>query len=330
MDESLLLQIKHIYYPLISAVGVPVNLVAIVILYRGKCGLSQCITSYLLGMAASDLLVVITDPLLRWSASIYFANSFIFITPVCIVIYFSAVAATVVSVWLTVAFTVDRFVAICCEKLKTKYCTKKTATVVIATVSLLGCLESVPWCFVKEPEYVINNVPWNCVTKQSFHTSPGWAALEMIHYILTPCIPFFLIFVFNVLTVRHISVASKVRRGLRSKSYTDEHNDPEMKSRRKSVILLLSISGSFILLWVLHIAHIIYRRIADMLTYYTYTDPNFTIYRISKMLQVLSTCTNTGIYVVTQSKFREELKNGVKYPFNLIVKHLSTVTQKHL
>ncbi|XP_048476532.1 probable G-protein coupled receptor 139 [Rhincodon typus] len=329
MGDSLLLQIRCIYYPLISAVGVDVNLVAIVILYRGKCGLSQCITCYLVAMAASDLFVVITDPLLRWSASIYFADSSIFVTSVCIVIYFSAMAAIVVSVWLTVAFTMDRFVAICCEELKTKYCTKKTATVVIAMVSLLGCLESVPCCFVKEPEYVIGNVPWNCVTKKSLYTSPGWAALEMIHYILTPCIPF-LILLLNVLTVRHISVANKIRRGLRGKSCIDEHKDPEMESRRKSIILLLSISGSFILLWVLHMVYIIYWRIADMLTYYTYTDPNFTINCTSKMLQVLSTCTNMGIYVVTQSKFREELKNGVKYPFNLIVKHLSTVTRTHL
>ncbi|XP_067882718.1 probable G-protein coupled receptor 139, partial [Heterodontus francisci] len=312
-------QIEDIYYPVIAAIGVAVNLVAIVILSRGKCGLSKCITVHLVGMAVSDLLVVITNPILYWIVLIYFPYSFLRITPVCSLITVLLSASTVVSVWLTVTFTFDRFVAICCEKLKTKYCSEKRASVVVGTVSVLGCLESLPWYFTAEKQYIIDNVPMGCVTKLSFFTSPIWGAFELFDRILTPCVPVFLILLLNVLTVRRILFSSKVRRGFRRHSNAENHKDPEMENRRKSIILLFSISGSFILFWVTRVVYNIYRRIVDIYYYSSDTDPLFITEQTSKMLQILSSCTNTCIYIVTQTKFRQELKKGVKYPLNLDV-----------
>ncbi|XP_067827288.1 probable G-protein coupled receptor 139 [Heptranchias perlo] len=320
MEYPVMFQIERIYYPVLATVGVPVNLVTILILSRGRCGLSKCISRYLMGMAAADLLVVFTDPILRWINVIYFPDSFLDITPVCSLINFLGSATVMVSVWLTIAFTFDRFVAICCEKLKTAYCTERTAAVVLGTVSALGCLESVPWYFVNEPVYVIDNIPWYCATKSSFRTSPAWAAFDMFHLILTPFIPFFLILLLNVLTVRRILAASRVRRGLRGRSNGENHRDPEMENRKKSIILLFSISGTFILLWVTRVVFYIYVRITNTRYYYSYSDPVYITEHTAKMLQLLSSCTNTCIYVLTQSKFREELKNAVKYPLNLIIK----------
>ncbi|XP_067837661.1 probable G-protein coupled receptor 139 [Heptranchias perlo] len=319
MGYPVIIQIQAIYYPVLAAIGVPVNLVAIVILSRGKCGLSKCISVYLVAMAVADLLVVIADPMLRWIGEMYFPISFMRITPVCSLVYFLVFATTEVSVWLTVAFTFDRFVAICCEKLKTKYCTERTAAVVLGTVSVLACLESVPWYFAIEAVYIIDNFPWNCLVKPIFYTSPAWAAFDMLHRILTPCLPFLLILLFNSLTVRHILATSRVRRGLRGRSNGENHKDPEMENRKKSIILLFSISGSFILFWLTLVVFYIYRRITKVY-HYSVNDPLFITEYTANMLQILSSCTNTCIYVLTQTKFREELKNAVKYPFNLIVK----------
>ncbi|XP_067870060.1 G-protein coupled receptor 15-like [Heterodontus francisci] len=271
-------------------------------------------------MAVADLLVVIIDPILIWIVSNYFRDSFLRITPVCSLIIFLSAAATVVSVWLTVTFTFDRFVAICCGKLKTKYCTGKTAALIVGTVSVLGCLVSLPWFFTREQQAIIDNVPMGCATKLSFYISPAWAAFQLLHLILAPCAPFFLIFLLNVLTVRCILVSSKIRRGFRGHSNGQNHKDPEMENRRKSIILLFSISGSFMLLWVTWVLYNIYARIADVRHYHSYTDPRFITDHTSKMLQLLSSCTNTCIYVVSQTKFRDELKHAVKYPLNLIVK----------
>ncbi|XP_072123008.1 G-protein coupled receptor 15-like [Mobula birostris] len=294
------------------------NLAVIVILSRGKCGLSKCISYYLVSMAASDLLVVITGVILNKIVGIYFPGSIMSITPICsskvVLIY----ASMDISVWLTVAFTFDRFVAICCGKLKTRYCTDKAAVAVVGTVFTLGCLQNILWYFKFEPMYVINGTPWHCQTKASFYTSTLWIIYSAFNYIATPFLPFFLIVLLNVLTVRFIIVASKARKALRRHN----HNDPEMQNRKRSIVLLFAISGSFVLLWMIFIVHFLYYRITNTLTYTGYDDPVFILQEVGYMLSLLSCCTNTCIYAATQQKFREELKNLLKYPFKQIITFL--------
>ncbi|XP_059507747.1 probable G-protein coupled receptor 139 [Stegostoma tigrinum] len=309
-----LADVEFIYCPVLGAIGVPINLMAIIILSRRTCGLSKCVNRYLVAMAAADLLVVFTDVMLRWF-TIYFPISFLDITFVCSLIEVLMFATTVCSVWLTVAFTFDRFVALCCKKLRTKYCTEKTALVVVATVSVLGCLESIPWFFKYRAKYTFNNLEWFCIKKADYYTSIFWTVYVLLHRFLTPLVPFLLIVLFNILTVRHIFMASKARRRLWMETEREGPGDPEMERRRKSIILLFSISGSFILLWMTNVTCFIHQRIAFV---YGSSPPSPTMGTIGYLLQLLSTCTNTCIYTVTQSQFREQLKTVVKYPFSLI------------
>ncbi|XP_067870089.1 probable G-protein coupled receptor 139 [Heterodontus francisci] len=311
-----------IYYPVLAAIGVPANLAVIVILSRERCGLSRCITYYLMSMAVTDLLVMITVVILNRVVGIYFPLSFLFITPICsfrIALNYAIIDS---SVWLTVAFTFDRFVAICCQKLKIKYCTEKTAARVIGIVSTLSCLIYTFLYFIYEPLYIINNTPWFCSIKVIFYTSPAWTAYDWIRHISTPCLPFILILLLNALTVRHILMASRARRRLRAHSHVETQSDPEMEKRRKSIVLLFAISGSFILLYLLLVINFLYVRIAK-LNYFSgsnFNKSNFVLDQCGYMLQLLSSCINPFIYAGTQSKFREELKNGVKYPLTLILK----------
>ncbi|XP_072447412.1 probable G-protein coupled receptor 139 [Chiloscyllium punctatum] len=301
-------------FPSVSLSSLTDNLVVIVTLARGKCGLSKCVTHYLVGMAVADFLVVVFDAILWCTVPIYLPHSFLNITPVCSLVVTLGSAATVVSVWLTVTFTADRFVAICCEKLQTQFCTERNAAAFLGTVTILGTLESLPRYFIYDAHYLIDNIPWGCAPKPSFFSSPAWATFEVLNYILTPCAPFFLI-LFNVLTVRQILASSRIRRGLYGQRNGEKHKDAEMENRRKSIALLFSISGSFVLLWVTQVVYNIYARITDIQYYSSYTDPHFITDHTAKMLQVLSSCTNTCIYVVVQAKFREELKNAITYPF---------------
>ncbi|XP_048476010.1 probable G-protein coupled receptor 139 [Rhincodon typus] len=314
-------QIEDVFFPLISAIGVPVNLLALVILSRGKCGLSKCVTQYLIGMAVADFLVVVFDAIFSITVPIHFPHSFVKITPVCSTFSALGSAVTVISVWLTVIFTFDRFVPICNERLKTKFCTQRTAAAFLGTVIVLGCLESLPWYFTFEPRYFIDNIPWGCTHKLSYFSSPAWGALEMTSYILTPCVPFFLILLFNVLTVRRILVSSQICRGLRGQRIREKNEDVEMQNWWKSIALLFSISSSFVLLWATQLFYNIHARITDVRFYYdSDADSHFITDRTAKMLQVLSSCTNTCIYAVIQDKFGKELKNVMIYPFKRIIK----------
>uniref|UniRef100_UPI00398ED347 probable G-protein coupled receptor 139 n=1 Tax=Pristiophorus japonicus TaxID=55135 RepID=UPI00398ED347 len=316
MGYPLIYRIERIYYPMLAVFGVTVNMVAIVILSRGKCGLSKCITRYLVGMAAADLFVVVTDVILNRINIMYFPVNFLSITPVCSVLVVLCIAFIDCSVWFTVAFTFDRFIAICCQKLRTKYCTQRTATVVLGAVCVVSPIRCIPFYFTFQPKIIIDQVPWFCFSNESFYNSPFWSAYEWIDSIITPLVPICLIVSFNALTVRHIIAANRIRRGLRNNG--QDQNDQKMENRKKSMILLFTLSGNFILLWMIYVVYSLNWLVEN----YNYIDKylNTPLYRVQQvgfMLQLLSACTNTCIYGLTQTKFREELKSAMKYLFTL-------------
>ncbi|XP_067883193.1 probable G-protein coupled receptor 139 [Heterodontus francisci] len=297
-----------------------INLVTISILSRKKCGLSKCVTFYLVAMAAADLLVVIFDLILRHIPIVYLKH-FLFLKysiPVCNIHAALLFAATDCSVWFTVTFTFDRFVAICRQKLKTKYCTRKTSAIVLGTVTVLSCLKNISRYFMLSGQYGLRNEPWFCFATTSVLYSQFWTIIEFLHYILTPFVPFLVILVLNVLTVRHIVVSSRAHRRLRAHSSGESSRDSEMESRRKSIILLLVISANFILLWAVLMVYSIWNRMWYLGNGSEYI-PVF-LQEIGFMLQLLSCCTNTCISAVTQNQFREQLKTVLKYPFSPIIK----------
>ncbi|XP_032882304.1 probable G-protein coupled receptor 139 [Amblyraja radiata] len=256
-------------------------------------------------MAVADLLVVVFQVIL-----INLISGFP--PPKCNIIYSAGYMSVACSVWLTVAFTFDRTVAICFEKLKTRYCTEKGAAIVIAVVSLLSVLTNIPWYFTYRSH--------SCSPSFEFAYSPVWAVFDWGHRILTPIVPFVLILLLNAVTVRHILMASVVRRKLRGQQSGERKDDPEIKNRRRSVILLSTISASFILLWVTRVVSLSILQITGR--YVARFVSDVVVDRIGTMLQLFSSCTNMFIYAVTQRKFREEVTNIVNYPFKAILKFI--------
>ncbi|XP_069797415.1 probable G-protein coupled receptor 139 isoform X1 [Narcine bancroftii] len=311
--------IQVIYYPILAMTALPVISVTIKILSRGNCGLSKNVTLYLLAMAAADLLIVIFDLIMRQIPIAYrYYFRFLKSIPLCNIHAVLVYTVTDWSVWNTVAFTFDRFVAICYQKMKRNYCTEKTATFVLGTVSVLSFSKNIFWYFMFTGEYFTDNTPWFCLTREGVRTSENWATATFVHHIFTPAIPFVLILLLNGLTVRHILVTSRVRRRLRGASSRESFRDPEMESRRKSVTLLYAISANFILLWSLFTGYFIWVQL-----YYVrvvFVSPAIFVQDLGFMLQLLSCCTNTALYTITQKKLREQLKELVKSSISRVVK----------
>ncbi|XP_062895981.1 probable G-protein coupled receptor 139 [Mobula hypostoma] len=315
--------IRHVsivFYPILAAFGVPANLLTMVVLFRGNCGLSKCISLYMAFMAMADLLVMIVSVIAYHIVMYQFPKSFLSYTSVCkFVLYFNSTSLQT-SVWYTVLFTADRFVAICFQKLKMKYCTARTAVAGIITVSLLMHLQNVPYLLEYKPVRVVNGIQWGSQPSSWFLTSLVGVAFSFLQSILTVILPFVLITLFNCLTVRRILLASKLRRGLRGHS-SQTQKDPKMESRRKSIILLFSVSGSFILLWLTAAVSFLTTRLTATAHYDgDYTDSAYVATEAGDMLMYLSSCTNACIYTATQAKFREELRLVLKYPWTLFLK----------
>ncbi|XP_007902368.1 probable G-protein coupled receptor 139 [Callorhinchus milii] len=293
--------------------------VTIVILAQGMCGLSKCVNRYLVAMAISDLLVIFIGVILRRTFLLHLPYLPLFHTPVCSLNLTLRFFIIDISVWLTVAFTFDRFIAICCTKLKTKYCTEWTARLMIWAICTFLCVENIPVYFVYQPQLIVNGQPWYCTIKPSFYVFPAWRVFGWLNIILNPLLPFILILLFNTLTIRHVLVASRVRQGLRGSA---KGRDEEMESRRKSIILLFTISGSYVLLWLTFMVIFMYSMVTETQPLQSDYNSPFTIAEhVGYMLQLLSSCTNTVIYGVTQTQFRQRLKYIFSYPITRLLGH---------
>ncbi|XP_059505430.1 probable G-protein coupled receptor 139 isoform X3 [Stegostoma tigrinum] len=211
--------------------GMEVNVVTIYVLLYKDCGLSPCVRRYLGAMAVADLLVIILDLTLRQIPVVYREQFYFLVSiPVCNIHAALLYAATDCSVWFTVTFTFDRFVAICCQKLKSKYCSEKMAAVVMGTVTVLSCLKNILLYFMFTARFWLANLPWFCFVTNNVYFSLFWVTIEFLHHILNPTLPFLLILLLNVFTVRHILVTSRARRRLRTHTNGDDQCDTEMRN----------------------------------------------------------------------------------------------------
>ncbi|XP_067835729.1 probable G-protein coupled receptor 139 [Heptranchias perlo] len=322
-DYVLILKIQCYFYYILAVIGIPANLVTIAILCRGKCGLFKALTLHLLTIALSDLMViafsVIFDKIIYFNVSLTF-----FSTPVCNFNQFMKSAFIDCSVWSTVAFTFDLFMAVCHQGLKAKYCTVRTAATVLGAIWVVSILRNIPEYIKYEPLVTMDYQIWGCRVKRGFGHLAGWAIFDWLQHILTPLIPYVSILLFNCLTVKHILAASSVRKRLRSQTINNgvgqNGNDAEVENRRKSIFLLFTISASFILLWMAKVINFILDRLAKV--YYNPADfshPLAILQQTGTMLMLLTSCVHTFIYVLTQTKFRREMLTGLTFPFTVIV-----------
>ncbi|XP_020386932.2 probable G-protein coupled receptor 139 [Rhincodon typus] len=294
----------------------------VLIISHGKCGLSQGIARYMMAMATADLTVLIFNVIVNQIIRNHFPGSPLNYTPICRLNVFLQGLSLQLSIWFTIAFTFDRFVAICCHRLKARYCTERTANVVISTVSFLNIMVNIPLPFRYEPAYVLNGVQWGCRTITSYHTSLGWAAHRWVTNISNMFLPIPLLLLLNSLTAQHILVASRARRALKGSSSDGAGKmgeDSELKSRRTSIILLFTISGCFVMLsmpiTVIHICVGVTQTVD-----FQGSKSLYLAIRATFLMMCTSSCTNTCIYALTQRRFRQEMKNLVKSPYSLLCK----------
>ncbi|XP_067865073.1 probable G-protein coupled receptor 139 [Heterodontus francisci] len=303
------------------------NLMTAVILSRGKCGLSRGITRYMVAMAISDLLVMIFLVLLYQIFSYHFPSSFLSLTAICPSYAYLRIVTLDYSVWLTVSFTFDRFISICCQKLRLRYCTERTAAVVIVSMFVLSCLKFIPYLFMYESKFMMDNLWWGCKIKTVFFTSAGWVTFAWICSLSVSFLPFILILLLNGLTVKHILAASRVRRVLKGLGSGQNQSDSEMENRQKSIILLFAVSGSYILLWMTGTVTFICTRITFDALEQNLTSPGYIASDVGRLLILMNSCANTCIYGLTQSKFREEVKKAVKYLLTRVTKLMNLKLQ---
>ncbi|XP_055486395.1 probable G-protein coupled receptor 139, partial [Leucoraja erinacea] len=289
MGRAPILYVNEIIYPILAAFGIPANILAAAVLYRGKCGLSKGITRYMVAMAISDLLVLIVHVLVREIYMYYVPNSFLSLSAICPSNIYLRVVTLDYSVWLTMSFTFDRFVSICCPKLRLAYCTDRTAVTVIVSLCALSCFKYIPFHFMYVPRFTVDSEEWGCRPKRAFFISSWWTVFSWMCSICLPFLPFLLILLFNGLTARNIIAANRVRRRLKAMG----GKGTGAENRRKSIVLLFTVSGAFILLWTTVAVTFICTRVTVNFMGGDHSSPSYIANDVGVLLMHISSCANT-------------------------------------
>ncbi|XP_035511820.1 probable G-protein coupled receptor 139 [Morone saxatilis] len=310
--EDMSLQKKHwmvtlqeVFYPALAAVGIPSNTITFLIILRRNCMLSRSSTFYLMAISVADNLVLIFIVVLELSVKYHQQEPFWSYEPWCNLRDIFNYGAYNASTWLVVVFTVERFIAIHTWKMKTKICTPRCAAWTITAVFLFSHIFAIPYYWSNASVYADNQT--RCIYKPEA-PSHFIHALVWCQTVQAYVLPFLIILTLNGLTLRLISHCNRVHI---TADLTSRVNKvmPLLRSRkRKSVVLLVTVSMSFMLLSVTRAITQIILRTTHMYTL-DRNDYNLQINiaaDIGTMLSLSNAAANMYLYVCTQSKFRQE------------------------
>ncbi|XP_053566957.1 probable G-protein coupled receptor 139 [Bombina bombina] len=321
MEEPWIRSMQRLFYPIISVFGLPVSLVTIAVLWRGNLDMSKSIIYYLISLAVANFLLILVVTVFRDIYYFYVDITLWWPEPSCGVsnwIYFTCVYSLT---WLTVAFTFDRYVILCCMKLKLRYCKPTVSRWVIIGVYVCAFLVAMPtfWMYVPvrtiQPDGTYFHI---CSLHRNLSMIPFLSAYDHIQTTVWIAFPLLSLVLTNGLTVWHITITTKLRKGLKSGKEVD---DPELARRKKSVTLLAMITISFLVHWLPKM----FIKVIERFTYppvnrYDFYHPVNVVRMLSNMLIVLSSFTNICFYSFTITKFREELIRGTKSTLAFVYK----------
>ena len=297
----------------------PANIITFLIFWRRNCMLSRSSTFYLMAISVADILVLVFIVVLELTVKYHQQEPFWSIQPWCSLRDIFSYGANNASTWLVVAFTAERFVAIHTWNIKIRLCNSRSALWIITTIFLLSHLLAIPYYWSNASVAISkdNQTRWVCIYR---YEAPSHFvhALVWAQTLLTYVLPFLIILSLNGLTVRQISLSNRVHitTGLASGVY---RVTPLLRSRkRRSVVLLMTVSMSFVLLSVTRsITQIILRTTH----YYGQDRNNYTLQiniaaDIGSMLSLSNAAVNMYLYACTQARFRQEYIAYVQQVFS--------------
>ncbi|XP_013790874.1 FMRFamide receptor-like [Limulus polyphemus] len=232
--------IQRVFVPIISFVGVVGNLLTIAIMTRRHMRSST--NNYLTGLAISDMLYLVCILILsiaHYSGMTDFHHiNYWRLWPYTLLL---TDACSNTSVWLTVTFTIERYIAVC-HPIKGKvYCTESRAKKVVITVALICCCLTLPtpfeWTVIEVTEPLTNKT-----TVQPTFSELGMNILyRNVYYWLCVSlfvfIPLILLTVFNFFLIRSVR-ASKIQRNTMTRR---RNNRNYSRQESKITIMLIAV-----------------------------------------------------------------------------------------
>ncbi|XP_063810913.1 probable G-protein coupled receptor 139 [Pseudophryne corroboree] len=316
MEEPWIRTLQRLFYPIMCVFGIPASLVTMAVLWRGSLDMTKSIVYYLVALALANLLLILVVTIFRDIFYFYVDITLWWPQPSCGVsnwIYFTCVYSLT---WLTVAFSVDRYVIVCCMKLKLRFCKPSVTRWVIVGVYVGAFLVAMPtfWMYVPvlttRPDGSVFHI---CSLHRNLSSIPFLSVYDHIQTTVWIILPLISLVLTNGLTVWYITITTRTRQSLKVGSAGNQGDDPEVGRRKKSVTLLAMISLSFLGHWLPKmVVKVIERFTYPPVNRYDFYHPVNVTRMLCNMLIVFSSFSNVCIYSLTITKFRQELFRGAK------------------
>lgn len=302
--EKLLYYLMGIGGSIVCCLGTIANAVSIAVLTRRSMRSSTY--TYLAALAVCDslvlfltLLIIINDtqhPDSPKQMDEFHAILFPFVHP-------SAVVFQVTSIWLTLAFTVDRYIMICHPFKAERMCRRSRARKVIISIYIMGLAFNIPRFLEYKTTFLTLTVTPNSsqvITVYGIQTTPlGNSVLfrELIHswlYLLFICgIPFFTLVILNAFLIRAVHLSR-----LKGKEI-----NPREKHRNDTTIMLI---GVIVIFLICQGPALVSRMIYAFRPASESTTAGFTLNEVGNFLVLLNSAINIVPYYLFGRKFRIE------------------------
>ena len=305
-DDSLYDTLQFQYYAwgivgsIIAAMGIIGNTLSIIVLSNRRMHSST--SWYLIALAVFDSLVLISLFLFMSLPTVFIATgklesyfqAYPYMHPYA---YPTALTAQTCSIYTTVAFTVERYIAVCMPLKAAKMCTVSRARKTILTIIVLSIIYNIPRMLEFKTVVFVDETT-NTTTAQYVFTDLGSnSTFRHIYFIYMQlvvmlAIPFVLLAVLNTLLIRAVK---------RSEMTTGKVNT-KTKKENSLTIMLIAVIVVFMICQVPSIADNIFMATLSQELQLSPVYVKFTC--ISSLMVIMNSAINFYLYCVFGKKFR--------------------------
>ncbi|KAK1164936.1 UNVERIFIED_CONTAM: hypothetical protein FKN15_013387 [Acipenser sinensis] len=264
-----------IYYSALLCLGLPANILTVIILSQLVSRRQKSSYNYLLALAAADILVLFLIVFVD-----FLLEDFVLRRPlpptldkVMQILEFSSIHT---SIWITVPLTIDRYIAVCHPlKYHTVSYPARTRKVIV-TVYFTCLLTSVPYFW------------WPDLWQEKYNSTSVHQILVWAHCVTVYLVPCSIFFVLNSIIIHKLQ---RRRSCFRLRGY----------STGKTTAILLTITTIFAILWAPRVV---------MILYHLYVSPIgnprlvHLVTDVANMLALLNTGINFFLYCFISKRFR--------------------------
>ncbi len=278
--------------PVILTIGLCGNTLTIVVMRQKRMrGTSTCV--YLTLMAIADLGTLITGIIPEWLEMCGFVIFKELHPWTCKMEKFLFYTINDVAIWIIVAFTLDRFVAVCFPLKKREVCVPKRAAIACLCITLVAIAKNLHVFWTRGRIYDENgNVIKNCGRPSDFENY----VRPWIAFALVSLVPFLIISVCNAGIIRALVIAKR-----RMRDSVGEN----ARALTQTTAMCLSASFTFLVLIAPSIVLLIGK---PYWTSYDNPNPSYDIAKaIINQLVYVNHSINFFLYCLTGARFRDEL-----------------------